>query len=300
MHHGRSDIKVDHVATTAHISHSVRDIYIHTETLLSYGEDAKSSHLESELYYKDITGAIEDMKADGENEGFSERYNYCKNSKAIDMTGRIHHNMFRQDKLLLNKADISITLSRSANEFSLLSSTKKEYKVVFKEAVLLVKRVTASDHTSSAIEKTLEKGRAKCTPDNIQCKDSTVPPGNHSLIEDRLFNGKIPNRVIVVFVDNDAFRGSYNANLYNFKYMNISEIGLSINGQPVPYSEPIKLHFNNDDTGEYLKAYALFTGTDMKCLDHGNNISQSDFASDYTIFPFNLAPDSETGEHLNL
>ena len=83
--------------------------------------------------------------------------------------------------------------------------------------------------------------------------------------------------------------------------MNISEIGLSINGQPIPYSETLKLKFNDDGTGEYVRAYdALFTGTDVKCLDHGNNISRADFLSGYSIFTFNLAPDSETGEHLNL
>ena len=39
--------------------------------------------------------------------------------------------------------------------------------------------------------------------------------------------------------------------------MNISEIGLSINGHPFPYSEPLKLKF---DEGEYIRAYhALFT-----------------------------------------
>ena len=67
------------------------------------------------------------------------------------MIGRIHHDMFQQDKLSLNKIDISVTLSRSANEFCLLSSTTKDYKVIFKDAVLLVKRVMASDHASSAI-----------------------------------------------------------------------------------------------------------------------------------------------------
>ena len=82
--------------------------------------------------------------------------------------------------------------------------------------------------------------------------------------------------------------------------MNISEIGLSINGQPIPYSEPLKLHFD-DGYGEYIRAYhALFTRTDIKCADHGNNINQIDFANGYTIFTFNLAPDSETGEPLNL
>ena len=120
-------------------------------------------------------------------------------------------------------------------------------------------------------------------------------------MEDRLFNGKIPNRVIVVFVDNDAFHGSYTTNPFNFKHMNISEIGLSINGQPVPYSEPLKLHFGDDGYGEYIRAYhALFTGTDIKCSDHGNNISRTDFGDGYTIFTFNLTPDSNTGEHLNL
>ena len=244
------------------------------ETLLSYGKEAKSSHLECELYYKDTAGAMEDMKEEGENEGFTERYGYCKASKTIDMIGRIHHDMFQEEKLLLNKVDINLILTRLANEFCLLSDTGKEYKVVYKEAIFLVDRVTASDHTCSAIEKTLEKGRAKYIVNNIRCKDITIPPGNHSLIEDRLFNGKIPNRVIIVFVDNDAFHGSYKSNPYNFKHMNISEIGLSINGQPVPYSEPLKLNFGNDGNGEHMRAYhALFTGTDIKCADHGNNKS---------------------------
>ena len=80
--------------------------------------------------------------------------------------------------------------------------------------------------------------------------------------------------------------------------MNISEIGLSINGHPIPYSEPHKLRF---DEGEYIRAYhALFTSTDIKYLDQGNNISRSDFQRGYAIFTFNLVPDSETGEHLNL
>ena len=84
--------------------------------------------------------------------------------------------------------------------------------------------------------------------------------------------------------------------------MNISEIGLSINGQPIPFSEPLKLNFDEKEgTDEYIWAYhRLFTGTDIKCLDHGNNISRSDFPNGYAIFTFNLAPDSEIGDHLNL
>ena len=81
------------------------------ETLLSCGKEAKISHLESELYYKDTAGAIEEMSADCRNDGFLDRYQYCKDSKNIEMMGRLHHDMFQQDKLLLNKVDMNIVLS---------------------------------------------------------------------------------------------------------------------------------------------------------------------------------------------
>ena len=132
----------------------------------------------------------------------------------------------------------------------------------------------------------------------LVCKAFTIPPCNHSVIEDHLFKGKTPNRVIVAFVDSDSFDRSYNFLPFNFRHMNISEIGLRINGQPIPNSEPVKLKF---DEGEYIRPYhALFTGTDIKCLDHGINISKLDFPDDYSIFTFNLALDLEMGEHLNL
>ena len=87
------------------------------ETLLSYGEEAKTSHLESELFYKDTADAMEDMGAEGENEGFQDRYQFCKENKNIEMMGRLHHDMFQQEKLLLNKVDINIILSQSEDEF---------------------------------------------------------------------------------------------------------------------------------------------------------------------------------------
>ena len=169
------------------------------ETLLSYGSDAKSSHLECELYYKDTAGAMEDMKEDSKNVGFIDRLQYTlQDDGLIEMMGRLHHDMFQQEKLLLGKTDINVVLTCAANEFCLMSAKKKEYKVIYKDAQLLVQRVSATDKTSVGIEKALEKGRAKYTVNKIQCKDITTPPGNQSITENRLFNGKISNRVIIV------------------------------------------------------------------------------------------------------
>ena len=129
------------------------------ETLLNYGSDAKSSHLECELYYKDTAGAMEDMKEDSKNVGFIDRLQYTlQDDGSIEMMGRLHHDMFQQEKLLLSKTDINVVLTRAANEFCLMSIKKKEYKVIFNDAQLLVQRVSASDKTSVGIEKALERG----------------------------------------------------------------------------------------------------------------------------------------------
>ena len=96
------------------------------EKLLSYGDEAKTTHLQSELFYKDTAGAMEDMKDKNKNEGFLERYRYCKNNEDIEMTGRLHLDILQQDRLLLNKVDMTVMLNRSASEFCLMSSTKKQ------------------------------------------------------------------------------------------------------------------------------------------------------------------------------
>ena len=82
-----------------------------------------------------------------------DRHDFCKESKTIDMIVRLHHNMFQQEKLLLNKVDININLTHSDSESCLLRPTKKEYKVVFKEAVLLVRRVSVTATVAGGIER---------------------------------------------------------------------------------------------------------------------------------------------------
>ena len=68
----------------------------------------------------------------------------------------------------------------------------------FKEAILLFKRVSATTSAVAGIEKALERGRAKYVVDNVDCKAITVPTGNHSVIEDRLFQEKITSQVIII------------------------------------------------------------------------------------------------------
>ena len=86
------------------------------ETLLSYGEDAKSSQLTSALYYKDIAGKMDsiDFAAANVNSGLGTRRTLARESRVIDMMGRIHADIFFQDRYMLN--DCLLYTSDAADE----------------------------------------------------------------------------------------------------------------------------------------------------------------------------------------
>ena len=63
------------------------------ETLLNNGYDSKTSQLTSELFYKDTAGRMNayDETGPNANEGFVKRATYFKESKTVDMMGRLHN-----------------------------------------------------------------------------------------------------------------------------------------------------------------------------------------------------------------
>ena len=72
------------------------------ETLLSYGEDAKSSQLTSALYYKDQAGQMDAAAVAGNNtnSGFLARRAHVLQSREFDMMGRLHADIFFQDRYM--------------------------------------------------------------------------------------------------------------------------------------------------------------------------------------------------------
>ena len=85
------------------------------ETLLSYGEDAKKTQLTFALFYKDQAGRMDsvDFAAAAVNEGLAKRRTLVAESRTFDMMGRLHADMFFQDRYLLNEVGVKIKLVRS-------------------------------------------------------------------------------------------------------------------------------------------------------------------------------------------
>ena len=60
-------------------------------------------------------------------------------SRAVDIMGRIHANMFFQDRYLLNEVHVKIKLVKSRNSFRLM--TAGEFTVKIESAIIFVRKL---------------------------------------------------------------------------------------------------------------------------------------------------------------
>lgn len=276
------------------------------ETLLNYGREAKESQLTSALFFKDRAGMLDEndplANDDVVNTGLKKRREYSARSRLIDMTGPIHSDIFMQDKLLLGGIDLKVKLIPSNASFCLISpNPQANYKVSITHASLMVRRVKVSPSVSLAHTRALEVGTAKYSLNRVEVKAFSIPTGTMSFSKDNLFLGQLPHRLVVGFVDNDAYNGVLDKNSYNFKNMNLNYLSLMTDGQQVPESKPLTPKFTLAGGQSYVQAYqTLFSGLNKMYQDTGHFISRDDYPNGYTLYCFDLSPDLNPGDHLNL
>jgi len=268
------------------------------ETLLSYGRDAKKSQLTSALYYKDVAGRMDsiDFADAAVNAGLATRRQLARQSRVIDMMGRIHADIFFQDRYMLNEVGVKIKLIRSNDAFCLMGDAA--YKVKITHASLFVRKVKLMPSVFLAHAKALERGTAKYPIRRVVCKSFTIPQNYMDVNHEKLFSGQLPTRMLIGLVENGAFNGNRALNPFNFQHFNLSEIGLYLDGQQQHAVMPIQPDFANE---QYIRAYnTVFAGTGKLGADEGLYIDRADYANGYALYAFDLTADLGEDDHFSL
>ena len=240
----------------------------------------------------------EDAEADM---GLKARYAFTKQSDTVDMTGSSHSNIFFQDRLTLNGANLRIKLNRSKNAFCLLSSaTAPDFKVVITEAILYIRKVKVASSIILGHAADLRQMPAKYPVRRVDCKVLSIAQGFGTFTPDTLFLGPIPRRLLLVLVDTEAFNGNYATNPFNFKHHNLTQVGVYVDGEQIP-RKPLFLKCDEAGGQNFIAGYqSLFSGIGKISQDTGNQINQGDYSSGYTAFCFDLSPDHCSGDHFEL
>ena len=156
------------------------------ETLLSHGAEAKTSQLTTELWYKDTAGHMDATNDD--NKGLLKRKGYVAGSRIVDMMGRLHVDLFFQDRYLPNGVDVKIRIVQNKNAFALMAGgANPDYKISIDEAILFARKAKLNPAVQMGHVKALEKGTAKYPLRRVHCKVFSIPRSAMSHTRKRLF-----------------------------------------------------------------------------------------------------------------
>jgi hypothetical protein len=273
------------------------------QTLLTYGSDAKTSQLTSQMWLKDTPGHMDDYEISSTaNAALPRRAEYFSGSKTVDMEGPILHDLFQLDRYLLNQVAVSVKLYRTRPEFCLMAKNDAiGYEVVIEDIVLKACKVQVNPAVIFAQAEILRDVNAKYVFTRTEMKLLTIPAGNMSFTYDNLFQGLRPNRLCVGFINAEAGTGNYHLNPYNFRHFNLTQIGLFVDSVPVG-GNVMKLNFNAKSGRTIIPAYNnMFEITGKSMRDADNQIDRNYFAGGYALYCFEIEPNfGNEGNYITL
>lgn len=269
------------------------------ETLLTFGTDAAMTHLTNAYWYLDGGNMLAcDMTkpADTDNPGFKARWERMKQSKEIELYGRIHSDLCNVSQLLLPGVRMEIKLTKAKPEFFLLS-TKADSKVKFKflDAQLMVNRVTPNPNILKSHNVVLKSGElARYNLTRVELKTFTYSSGSKSLSIDNAVLGQMPKRVLFTMVKNTDMVGSITSNPFMFRHYDLNYFVMYVNGKQVP-SGGLTLNMGHEKTS-VLGYKSLFEGSGLHHSNSGLQITHDMYISGHFMLLFDLTPDHAASE----
>lgn len=272
------------------------------QTLLNYGNDAKSSQLSSQCYYKDTPGHLDDNDGKtGSNDGFKVRTALFAGSKKVHMIAPIMHDAFQLDRYVLNQTAMNIKFYRAKPEFYLMTdSLTPDYKVVIDEMVLNMCKVQVNPAVVFCHSQKLEKTNAKYPYVRTEVRLSAISQGQVNFNIDNVCQGIRPNKIIVAFANSQSVSGSYHTSPWNFQGFGLTELTVAVDNIPV-LGNPLRLNFDANSGTDTAEAFHwLFETTGKWLKDEGNQMSQSDIAKGFGVYAFNIEPTYSDRNYLSL
>ena len=242
--------------------------------------------------------AVEIADGPAANEGFVARRENIVRSRMVDMMGRLHVDLFLQDKFLINGVDVKIRLVRCKPAFALVAGgLNPDYKIQIVNANLFAKKATLNPTIQMAHIKALEKSTVKYPMRSVECKVYSIPAGTRSHTYENLFLGTLPKRLVLCCIDNDGYNGAYDKNPFHAKNNAINFHAVYVDGRQIP-SKLFQPNFADD---LFVRSYmSLFSSTGKMWQDEGNGLTRSDYRHGYTFFGFDLTPDQCDGPCFHL
>ena len=268
------------------------------DVLLANDIGAKETQLQSQLYYKDTAGFMDESDpTSGANLGLTHRWAYSKDGNAVCMEGPIYVDILQQDRLLLNGVEVGFTFHPSSARFNLMTNSETiNYHIEIVDAVFKVCKVKTSSGILVGHDAQLTKQPAIYPFMRSEIKTYSIAAGLYNFSCDDLFLSRIPSQMIVFLTSSEGFSGSYKRNPFNFANYDLNYLCFEVDGNPIPHAalQP------NYATKNYVSSFlTVYTGNDKYGKDEGLMISRNDYPNGYAMYLLDI-DGKRSSEFVNL
>lgn len=220
------------------------------------------------------------------NEGLYLRSQFTALGRKVELEAPLHLDLAQADRYILHAVDIRLKLYPTQNAFRLMTASGQQYQVEIVDAFLKVCKVQVSPEIILAHNTVLETKKALYPYTKTDLKTYTVPEGQYTANIENPYQGIVPNKLFVFFVQSAAFNGDYSLNPYNLRHYDIRSAGFYLDGISVP-NQPLDMHFNYR---EVVTAYnALVEASNKNDPQSEFDISITKFMDGFCILAFDLS-----------
>ena len=266
------------------------------EALLSYNDDAKSSWLQSALWFKDKHG--EHNTLGDANNGYKHRKGHFATSRQVELISKIHCEMFNQPRLLIDHVPLKLILTKNKDSFALLTADTENVKIVIDEVSLIVRKNIIADHKLNEITTTLMKQDAKYFFPHVKINAFTKPANQHNINIPNLYSSssELPVRIVIGLVSNAAYNGQKSLNPFKFHHYNMTLANIIVNSKSI-LAKPLEINIGRR---QFLSAYwGLQNALGYVYKNDSCSITKSEYDNGYFLLTFDLTATLCNGTYMD-
>ena len=262
------------------------------ENLINYNKLISDTRLVAEGWKKDTAGQCQITDPNGDNLGLNDHRTCFTHSRVVTLIGRPHLDLFHQEKLIPSNIDLKLKLIPNTSAFLLKTAApdghaQVNYKVHITSARLFIRTKEISPGLILAQEKVLQTSNYSIPFHKIITKTLTVPTGTSQIEFDNIYQGKLPDLIILAMVSDADMSGGYQRNPFHFQNFGANYLCMQSNGIQIP-----RLAYQPDFANrDYIRSY--FGVLEALGFDIGPNcwdLTPDEWANGYNIYAFKITP----------
>jgi hypothetical protein len=265
-------------------------------TLMSYDKNVMDARGVLTGWSKDTAKHMDIAASDSTNAGSVARGASFASSKTVTMIGRLMSDMFMQGRSIPPQTKIRVVLYPALDSFVLMAPASKEYEMHIESAELLILRQQTPAALVQAYNTHTAKRNLKLNYRRTEVTSHNIKGSKKEEVTLFAQPAEVPDRILLGFVTNKAYAGQFEYNPFNFQHFDYQSIQISVDGQNYP-NLPYTPDFGN--TEDYLPLYDSFLREfNADNENHMINVTATEYANGYTLFPFRLVPRACCGDVL--